>query len=219
MEYRHEIKYLISLGEAEFLATRLRLTLSQDPHAVKNGGTYFIRSLYFDTPFEKAVGDKYRIRIYDMSDKVIKFERKHKNGQFIGKKSLPITRQQCEAILAGEYGFLLHRQEDFAAELYAALRTEGWRPRVLVDYDREPFIFPLEDVRITIDRNIRTGLRCTDLFNPHAPTFPATEFENGCILEVKFNKYLPGYVRSLLQVNAAEHTAASKYLYCRQFDF
>ena len=203
-------------------------TLSQDPHAVKNGGTYFIRSLYFDTPFEKAVGekadgvefrDKYRIRIYDMSDKVIKFERKHKNGQFIGKKSLPITRQQCEAILAGEYGFLLHRQEDFAAELYAALRTEGWRPRVLVDYDREPFIFPLEDVRITIDRNIRTGLRCTDLFNPHAPTFPATEFENGCILEVKFNKYLPGYVRSLLQVNAAEHTAASKYLYCRQFDF
>ncbi len=71
MEYRHEIKYLISLGEAEFLATRLRLTLSQDPHAVKNGGTYFIRSLYFDTPFEKAVGekadgvefrDKYRIR-------------------------------------------------------------------------------------------------------------------------------------------------------------
>ena len=80
MEYRHEIKYLMSLGEAEFLATRLRLTLSQDPHAVKNGGTYFIRSLYFDTPFEKAVGekadgvefrDKYRIRIYNMSDKVI----------------------------------------------------------------------------------------------------------------------------------------------------
>ena len=228
MEYRQEIKYLISLGEAEFLATRLRLTLSQDPHAVKNGGTYFIRSLYFDTTFEKAVGekadgvefrDKYRIRIYDMSDKVIKFERKHKNGQFIGKKSLLITRQQCDAILAGEYRFLLHRQEDFAAELYAALRTEGWRPKVLVDYDREPFVFPLEDGRVTIDRNIRTGLRCTDLFDPHAPTFPATEFPDACILEVKFNKYLPSYVRSLLQVNAASHTAASKYLYCRQFDF
>ena len=58
MEYRHEIKYLISLGEAELLATRLRLTLSQDPYAVKNGGTYFIRSLYFDTPFEKAVEEK-----------------------------------------------------------------------------------------------------------------------------------------------------------------
>ena len=228
MEYRHEIKYLLSLGEAEYLATRLRLTLSQDPHAVKNGGTYFIRSLYFDTPFEKAVGekadgvefrDKYRIRIYDMSDKVIKFERKHKNGQFIGKQSLLLTRQQCNAILGGEYGFLLHRQEDFAAELYAALRTEGWRPKVLVDYDREPFIFPLEDVRITIDRNIRTGMRCTELFDPHTPTFPATDFPNGCILEVKFNRYLPTYVRSLIQVNAASHTAARKYLYCRQFDF
>ena len=74
-------------------------------------------------------------------------------------------------------------------------------------------------MRITIDRNIRTGLRCTDLFNPHAPTFPATEFEDACILEVKFDRYLPGYVRSLIQVNAASHTAASKYLFCRQFDF
>ena len=227
MEYRHEIKYLLSLGEAEFLATRLRLTLSQDPHAVKNGGTYFIRSLYFDTPFEKAVAekadgvefrDKYRIRIYNMSDKVIKFERKHKNGQFIGKKSLLITRQQCDAVLAGEYGFLLHRQEDFAAELYAALRTEGWRPKVLVDYDREPFVFPLEDVRITIDRNIRTGLRCTELFDPHTPTFPATDFANGCILEVKFNNYLDPYAAELVQLPASLKTAASKYLFCRQYD-
>ena len=154
-----------------------------------------------------------------MVHNINQFERKHYNSQNNKKKSLLITRQQCDAILAGEYGFLLHRQEDFAAELYAALRTEGWRPKVLVDYDREPFVFPLEDVRVTIDRNIRTGLRCTDLFDPHAPTFPATEFPDACILEVKFNKYLPSYVRSLLQVNAASHTAASKYLYCRQFDF
>ncbi|MBQ7754448.1 MAG: polyphosphate polymerase domain-containing protein [Clostridia bacterium] len=228
MDYRHEIKYVISLGEAELLATRLRLTLSQDPFVDPKTGSYFIRSLYFDTPFETAVDekasgvefrDKYRIRIYNFSDKTIKFERKHKNGQFIGKQSLLLTRQQTESILNGEYGFLLHRKEDFAAELYAALRTEGWRPKVLVDYDRVPFVFPLEDVRITLDKNIRTGLRCTDLFNPHAPTFPATDYPNACVLEVKFNRYLPSYVRSLIQVDAASHTAASKYLFCRQFDF
>ena len=53
----------------------------------------------------------------------------------------------------------------------------------------------------------------------YTPGTMVTEFENACILEVKFNRYLPGYVRTLIQVNAAEHTAASKYLFCRQFDF
>lgn len=228
MDYRHELKFLMSLGEAELLATRLRLTLSQDPNAVQTGGVYAIRSLYFDDPYERAVEekvsgvefrDKYRIRIYNYSDKTIKFERKHKNGQFIKKDSLSLTRPQCDAVLGGEYGFLLHRKEPFAQELYAALRTEQLRPRVLVDYDREPFIFPVEDVRVTFDRNVRTSMRCKELFDPHVVTYPTTDDPNCCILEVKFNRYLPSYVRMLLQVDAASHTAASKYLYCRQFDF
>ena len=218
----------MSPGEAEFLATRLRLTLSQDPYAARNGGKYLIRSLYFDTPYERAVEekvsgvefrDKYRIRIYNFSDKTIKFERKHKNSQFIKKDSLGLTRAQCDAVLNGETEFLLHRKEPFARELYAAIRTEYLRPRVLVDYEREPFVFPLEDVRITFDRNVRTSMRCTELFNPHVLTYPATEYGDCCILEVKFNKYLPGYVRDLIQVGAASHVAASKYLVCRQFDF
>ena len=163
--------------------------------------------------------DKYRIRIYNFSDKTIKFERKHKNGQFIKKDSLGLTRAQCDAVLSGETEFLLHRKEPFARELYVAIRTEYLRPRVLVDYEREPFVFPLEDVRITFDRNVRTSMRCTELFNPHVPTYPATEYGDCCILEVKFNKYLPGYVRDLIQVGAASHVAASKYLVCRQFDF
>lgn len=228
MGYRHELKFLMSPGEAEFLATRLRLTLSQDPYAARNGGKYLIRSLYFDTPYERAVEekvsgvefrDKYRIRIYNFSDKTIKFERKHKNSQFIKKDSLGLTRAQCDAVLNGETEFLLHRKEPFARELYAAIRTGYLRPRVLVDYEREPFVFPLEDVRITFDRNVRTSMRCTELFNPHVPTYPATEYGDCCILEVKFNKYLPGYVRDLIQVGAASHVAASKYLVCRQFDF
>lgn len=228
MGYRHELKFLMSPGESEYLATRLRLTLSQDPYAAKNGGTYLIRSLYFDSPYERAVEekvsgvefrDKYRIRIYNYSDKTIKFERKHKNGQFIKKESLALTRSQCDAVLNGEYTFLLHRKEPFARELYAALRTEYLKPRVLVDYEREPFVFPLEDVRITFDRNVRTSMRCTELFNPNAVTYPATDYGDCCIMEVKFNRYLPGYIRSLIQVDAASHVAASKYLVCRQFDF
>ncbi len=225
--YRHELKYQISLGEAELLCKRLRMTLTQDPHAAKNGGTYFIRSLYFDDPYETAVEekvagvefrDKIRIRIYNLSPSSIKLERKHKNGQFILKQSVALSKDECDALIAGECTFLLYREEPVAKELFEQFRTRQLKPKVLVDYDREPFIFPLEDVRVTIDRNIRTAMRCTDLFSPRAVTYPATESPDCCILEVKFNQYLPAYVRMLLQLDAAQHTAASKYLFCRQFD-
>ena len=88
--YRHELKYIISEGEHRILARRLKSALAQDSYAAKNGGEYLIRSLYFDDPFDSAltekldgiqVRDKFRIRIYNYSDKTIKLERKHKDGQ------------------------------------------------------------------------------------------------------------------------------------------
>lgn len=225
--YRHELKYLISEADAELLAMRLRAALRPDPNAAKTGGGYYIRSLYFDDPYDSAVTekvsgveyrDKWRIRIYNYSDRTIKLERKHKNGQFIKKDSLGLSRKECNALMNGACGFLLHRTEPFAKEAYAAMTTEAQRPKVLVDYYREPFVFPVEDVRITLDRNIRTGFRCTDLFNAHALTYPATAFMGQCILEVKFNAYLDPYIASLIQLPAASLTAASKYLFCRQYD-
>ena len=225
--YRHELKYVISDADAELLAIRLNAAMKPDPYAQKTGGGYQIRSLYFDDALDSAVEqkvagiqyrDKWRIRIYNFSDRVIKLERKHKNGQFIKKDSLSLTRNQAEALIAGEFTFLLHLNNPFAKEAYAALRTEGLRPKVLVDYYREPFVFPLEDVRITLDRNIRTGYFSTDLFNPHAITYPATELIGQCVLEVKFNNYLDPYVAELIQLPASLKTAASKYLFCRQYD-
>ena len=226
--YRHELKYVLTEAEAALLATRLRLTLPLDPHAQASGGTYHIRSLYFDDFYDTAVEekiagvefrDKYRIRIYNLSDKDCKLERKHKNGAFIKKDSVKLKRAEAEALAAGNFGFLLNRKETFAKEMYGAFRTKGLKPKVLVDYVREPFLFPHEDVRVTLDRDIRTGHRCTQLFDKGAVTIPAQEFSQCCILEVKFNRYLPSYVRTLLQVNAAQHTAASKYIYCRQFEY
>ena len=225
--YRHELKYVISDADAELLAIRLNAMLSPDPYAAKTGGGYAIRSLYFDDAYESAVEekvagvqyrDKWRIRIYNYSDRVIKLERKHKNGQFIKKDSLSLTRKECNALLGGSYTFLLYRQEPFAKEAYAALRTEGLKPKVIVDYYRQPFVFPLEDVRITLDRNIRTGYFSKDLFNSHAITYPATDMLGQCVLEVKYNAYLDSHIASLIQLPSAVYTAASKYLFCRQYD-
>lgn len=225
--YRHELKYVISDADAELLSIRLGAAMTPDPYAARTGGGYYIRSLYFDDPYDSAVGekvagvqyrDKWRIRIYNFSDRVIKLERKHKNGQFIKKDSLSLTRNQCEALIAGEFTFLLYINNPFAKEAYAALRTEGLRPKVIVDYYRQPFVFPLEDVRITLDRNIRTGYLSTDLFNAKTVTYPATELLGQCVLEVKYNNYLDPYIAQLIQLPASLKTAASKYLFCRQYD-
>lgn len=225
--YRHEQKFIVSEADAELLAIRLRAALPCDPNAEKNGGGYLIRSLYFDDPYNAAVEekvsgiefrDKWRIRIYNLSDRTIKLERKHKNGAYIRKDALTLSRRECNALIGGECGFLLYRPEPFAKEAYGAFKTEYLRPKVIVDYDREPFIFPVENVRITIDRNVRTGYLRTDLFDRSLITYPATSFMGQCIVEVKYNAYLDPYVRNLLQMPAAMKSAASKYLYCRQYD-
>jgi hypothetical protein len=92
------------------------------------------------------------------------------------------------------------------------------RPKVLVDYTREPYIFPAEDVRITFDKNIRTARFATDMFNPDLPTYPIWDLRNCAVLEVKFNRYLPSFVASLVQAGAAQRLSVSKYLYCRQHE-
>ena len=227
-QYRHELKYVISEGEHQLLSTRIHACLKQDYHASLNGGEYFIRSLYFDDPFDTALWDKssgvgsrdkFRIRIYNMQDDTIKLERKHKEGQYIKKDSVSLSRQDCDEIVRGKLECLKHNDSPFAMQFYGIFLSNHLRPKVLVDYTREPYVFPAEDVRITFDKNIRTAMRNTDLFNPNVITYPVWDLKNCMILEVKFNESLPQYVQELLTLGAAERTAASKYVFCRQYEF
>ena len=227
-QYRHELKYIISEGEHKLLSMRIKACLKQDYYASINGGEYLIRSLYFDDPFDSAlwektsgVGsrDKFRIRIYNLTDDAIKLERKHKEGQYIKKDSVSISRQDCDEIVRGNLECLKHNENPFAMQLYGIFKANHLQPKVLVDYVREPYVFPAEDVRITFDKNVRTALRCTDLFNPNVITYPVWDLRNCMILEVKFNESLPRYVQELLTLGSAERTAASKYVFCRQYEF
>ena len=164
--YRHELKYIIHAGDHAILSRRLQMTMAQDAYAAQNGGEYHIRSLYFDDPWDSAVQekvdgievrDKFRLRIYNHSDSSIKLERKHKNGPYIQKSSLRLSRAECDALLRGDYGFLLGRPEPFAGQMFGIMKLKQLRPKVLVDYDREPYVFPAEDVRITFDKTALHG--------------------------------------------------------------
>lgn len=223
--YRHEQKYYINQGDYTLLSNRLKLTMEPDKYAKKTGG-YFIRSLYFDdwndTAFKTKLDgvddrDKYRIRIYNFSDSAIKLECKHKENSFISKNSVMLTRKEADDLLSGNFGFLLKRPEPFAKEMYINFRTKLLKPRVIVDYTREAYVFPLEDVRVTFDKNVRTAYRATEIFDKSLPTYPVvTDYD--MIMEIKFNRYLSTYIRDLIQISASQHSAISKYCLCRKFE-
>ena len=125
--YRHELKYYITEGDHALLSRKLSLTMEQDAFAKKNGGEYFIRSLYFDDRDDSAFRekldgtderDKFRIRIYNMRDDVIKLECKHKSNGYIKKQSVNLSRKEYEQLMMGRRGFLLNRPEPFAHRMY-----------------------------------------------------------------------------------------------------
>ena len=222
---RHELKYFINPAELEALRVRLRGALAMDSHCV-GGKPYVIRSLYFDDIedsafYDKQAGvmhrDKYRIRIYRYSDKAIFLERKRKMGDLIQKSSVPITRRLCDQLVEGNPAGLYKAQNPLLQDMYVQMRTKLLRPRVLVDYEREAYIHPAEDVRITFDLRLRSGLASRDLFNPGLPTVCPHD-RNVEILEVKFNNYLPDYINALLNGVEAERSAVSKYILCRRYE-
>lgn len=222
---RHELKYFINPAELEALRQRLRGTLNMDEHCV-GGRPYSIRSLYFDDIedsafYDKQAGvmhrDKYRIRIYNMSDNTIFLERKRKLGDLIQKSSVQITRRLCDQLAAGNPGGLQRSQNPLLQDVYVQMRTRLLRPKVIVDYTREAYLHPVEDVRITFDMHLRTGLSSVDLFNRRLPTVCPHDRKVE-ILEVKFNNYLPGYIAGLLHGVEAERSAVSKYVLCRRYE-
>lgn len=218
--YRNEWKYLISWGEKELITSRIAPLLHPDPNAV-NGG-YLIRSLYFDdywnTAYEqKDAGvlerKKYRIRIYNYSDRSIKLERKKKYGAYIYKQSAKITRSEFEAILAGDYNFLLKSSQPLLQEFYVECRCHNLRPRTIVDYEREPWILDAGTVRITFDQNVRAAVGSFDIFDPSLPCLSVID-PGRLVMEVKFTEFLPKFVQDILPPQRAEMTAVSKYVLC-----
>ena len=83
------------------------------------------------------------------------------------------------------------------------------------------YLHPAEEVRITFDMQLRSGLNSVDMFNPYLPTVPPFDHDE-IILEVKYNQVLPPYIASLLTYalrDGACRSAISKYVYCRRFEF
>lgn len=219
-EFRHEWKHEITVSDMLILRQRLRAVARADTHAVN--GRYEIRSLYFDNGADKALREKldgvnhrekFRIRYYNGDTSLLHLEKKSKHNGLCSKQSAVLTAEEAQAIINGQYGWMMDSKRPLVQELYFKMKTQGLRPKTIVDYTREPFIYAPGNVRVTIDYNIRTGLYCTDFLNPACVTVPAGDAP--IILEVKWDEFLPSVIRDAVQLESRRCAAFSKYAACR----
>lgn len=222
-DYRHEWKIELSQQDLLILRQRLRCVLKPDAHAVN--GRYLIRSLYFDTPEDRALREKidgvsrrekFRIRYYNGNTSCIHLEKKSKIAGLGRKDMAELTAQQAQAIVDGNLAWMAGAAQPLITELYGKMHAQRLRPRTIVDYTREPFVYGPGNVRVTLDYNIRTGLSCTDFLNADCPTIAVPD--DPAILEVKWDAYLPDVVRQIVQLPGRHVGAFSKYAACRMYD-
>ena len=220
VKYRHEWKFEISRFDMYSLRQTLSAVCRRDDHAID--GKYIIRSLYFDDIHDKALNEKingvnkrekFRIRYYNFDTSVIHLEKKCKLNGVGTKFSASLSKEEAQAIVDGNYEWMVDDERDLVKELYVKMHNEGLRPKTVVDYTREPFIFDAGNVRVTLDYDIRTGLSSTDFLNPDMITIPAGD--EVILMEVKWDDYLPDIIKDAVALRGVRAGAFSKYAKCR----
>ncbi len=222
MKFRHEWKHEINYLDFLTIKQNLSAVASLDSHAVD--GTYMIRSLYFDNLYDKALREKidgincrekFRIRYYNGDRSIIHLEKKSKINGLCNKVSAPLSAEEAQKIVDGNLEWMKKSNYPLIKELYAKMYSQGMRPAVIVDYTRIPYVYGPGNVRVTLDYDIRTGLRCVDFLNPNALTIPAGE--QNIILEVKWDEFLPDTIRHACELHNRMSGAFSKYAACRMY--
>lgn len=223
LNYRHEIKHLITPADAVAIRANLNAVARVDPNAAQNGGHYLIHSLYFDDLCDTALHEKldgvnqrkkYRIRYYNDDLSYIVLECKIKQDGVGAKPQERLTQEEAERILSGDIGWMVTSGKPLLASLYVDMKIHGLRPKVVVEYKRLPYVYPPGNVRVTIDWNIRTA-KPNQFFASNPLTLPIQD--NVMLLEVKWDEYLPSIIRQAVALKSRQGSAFSKYAACRVY--
>lgn len=222
-KYRNELKYVCSEGQLQIILARIKHLCKKDPH-VGPQGIYCIRSVYFDDSrnsylLENENGndprEKFRIRIYNADDSRITLECKRKERTMTHKDSCPLTKAQYDQIVSGQY---MPQTSDspLLRRFAVTLQDRKLQPKVIVAYERTPFICKAGNVRITFDRNIGSTTNIAGFFEKDLQLRPIMN-SGEHILEVKFDEFLPEYLYGVMNLGDLRQSAFSKYALCRKF--
>ena len=224
-KYRHELKYVCTAAQLALIQGRIHHLIPLDSHAGKSG-MYSIRSLYFEDYYNRCYyenengtdpREKFRIRIYNGSTDKISLELKKKERGKTLKLSCPLTEEQCRILMKGE---VLPDREDYhpvLQKLLLLMKTTLMKPKIIVEYDRVPDVYKLGNVRIPLDKNISSSNQIETFLDKEIykrPIMPA----GWHVLEVKFDEFLPDYIKSALQLDSLRQTAYSKFYLCRKYN-
>lgn len=221
--YRNELKYVCSESELVQIEKRIEPFCRLDPH-VGQDGIYRIRSVYFDDEYDRCYyenengtdpREKFRIRVYNEDFSNIFLERKGKERSMTYKDHTMITETECTNILKGK-NFGKDRDDRLLSTFYVQYKGGGLRPKVIVMYERTPYIYSVGNVRITLDRNIGGAVKVDSFFERYLPVRPVMP-QRQHILEVKYDKFLPDFLYQIMNLGDLRQTAYSKYYFCRRF--
>jgi hypothetical protein len=213
---------VVSTPIGHLLRSRLQAILREDPHNGPEG--YFVRSLYFDTIldadfFDKIDGleqrRKIRLRVYPPNYETVKLEIKEKSGSYQRKRSLTVSAEEARALISRDFDVLSRIAHPLARELFGVMSADVYLPRCIVEYKRHAFLAPVGDTRLTFDSHIRAGEGNSDLFAPMLGLSPIMD-PSDITLEVKYSRYLFGYIRDTLGEYGKTERSVSKYCLSRQ---
>jgi hypothetical protein len=221
MDYRHELKFIMTPANALLLKRLLYQLMEIDP----NGdvlGRYMVRSLYFDTLggsafFDKIDGveyrKKYRIRYYNNSTDFIRLESKLKIDDLSKKTQERISLDLAQHLMNGEIDEINLKPNSVLTDFALDIKLNALRPSVIVDYQRTAYLHKALDVRITFDEMIRSRVYDTDLFKTEFASITVLEPEE-VVLEVKYNDIIPSSIADVIRHMPMTRLAVSKYAYC-----
>ena len=222
MDYRHELKFIVSDAVLALIEKRIAHIVKPDPHQVEEDG-YLITSLYFDGFNDPLLNEsiqgcdirhKYRLRIYDHSSELIKLERKSKVHGMTAKKSITVTQSECIDMMHGHIPTLQTNDSTAKKRVLCEMKLVGFKPKCVVQYNRKAFINDVGNVRITFDQNIGGTRDVLSFFDERIQTTPL--LRTGVhVLEVKYDNLLPKYISDLLEIERLQQTSFSKYVYTR----
>jgi hypothetical protein len=224
---RFELKYLITLQQAERFKSALRAYLVLDEHG-NNNGRYALSSLYYDSPdfrcyWEKMDGlkvrRKLRIRRYETGEVLTE-----ETPVFLEiKQRVDHVTQKRRAILP--YGEALrlcndrqipdHAPDDrtVTEEIFVFLWQYNLRPASIVRYDRQAFIGTDYDIGLRVTFDTSLSFQSDRLYLHEQPSGLPMLRANLVVMEIKVNERIPYWLTEMIAAHNLQMVRFSKY--CR----
>jgi hypothetical protein len=215
--------------QSNIIKRQIQPFMEFDPH-VRNNHHYEVRSVYFDSPFiksyfEKTNGIKTRIKLrirfypdFQNGDKELVFvELKKKNNENVSKNRVLVPFKDAFKVIddttSEAKNFYRNASNEDKAnieEIWYLYNRYHLQPVCVVCYNRQPYMDKIKNrFRMTFDTDVKVRYYNFDLHDGNGSKYVVPP--NICIMEVKFNNFIPNWAVKILQRNNMIQEKMSKF--------